>query len=98
MTRTAPAIAAAFAALLGLAADWPTFLGPTQDNVSTETGIIAPWPKDGLKKLWNCPLGTGYAPPVVAAGKLYHFDRVEEKGPLRLTCREAATGKEPGKF
>ena len=48
------------------AGDWPTILGPTRDGVSTEKGIIAPWPKAGLKKLWDCDLGTGFAPPVVA--------------------------------
>src|SRR5438445_7473024 len=71
--------------------DWPTFLGPTQDNVSTEKGIIAPWPKAGLGKVWDCPLGAGYAPPVVAGGKLFHFDRFGDN--CRLTCRDAATGK-----
>lgn len=73
-------------------ADWPTLLGPTRDGVSPETGILAPWPKDGLRKLWDCRLGLGYAPPVVAAGRLYHFDRFG--GDNRLTCRDAATGKE----
>lgn len=75
-----------------LAADWPTFLGPTQDGVCTEKGIIAPWPKDGLRKLWECKLGVGYAPPVVAGGKVFHFDRHGDD--CRLTCRDAATGKE----
>src|SRR4051812_24756708 len=61
--RTAPAAGS----------DWPTFLGPNQDNVSTETGIIAPWPKAGLGKVWDCPLGVGYPPPVIADGRLFHF-------------------------
>jgi outer membrane protein assembly factor BamB len=76
--------------------DWPTFLGPTQDSVSTEKGIIAPWPKAGLGKVWNCALGLGYAPPVIAAGKLFHFDRYENT--CRLTCRDAATGKVQWEF
>jgi outer membrane protein assembly factor BamB len=78
------------------AGDWPTLLGPTRDGVSPEKGIIAPWPKDGLKKLWECPLGIGYAPPVVADGKLYHFDRFGDGA--RLTCRDASTGKELWKY
>ena len=41
-------------------ADWPTFLGPTRDGVSAEKGILTTWPKDGLKKLWECDLGQGY--------------------------------------
>jgi outer membrane protein assembly factor BamB len=79
-----------------VAADWPTILGPTRDGVSTEKGIVAPWPKAGLKKLWDCELGIGYAPPVVAGGRLFHFDRFGDNA--RLTCREAATGKEIWKF
>lgn len=79
-----------------VAADWPTLLGPTRDNVSAERGIVAPWPKGGLKKLWDCELGIGYAPPVVAGGKLYHFDRFDDNA--RLTCRDAATGKQLWKF
>jgi outer membrane protein assembly factor BamB len=73
------------------AADWPTFLGPTRDNVSTEKGIIAPWPKEGLKKVWECELGIGYPPPVIAGGKLFHADRFDDN--IRLTARDAATGK-----
>jgi outer membrane protein assembly factor BamB len=71
--------------------DWPCFLGPTHDNVSTEKGIIRPWPAEGLRKVWECELGVGYPPPVVAAGKLFHFDRFDNN--CRLTCRESLTGK-----
>lgn len=71
--------------------DWPGFLGPAGDGSSPETGIIAPWPKAGLKKLWDCRLGSGYAPPSIAAGQLYHFDRVADDN--RLCCRNAATGE-----
>ncbi len=71
--------------------DWPTLLGPTRDGVSTETGILTTWPKEGLKKVWDCDLGLGYAPPVIAAGKLYHFDRFADAA--RLTARNAETGE-----
>ncbi len=77
------------------AGDWPTLLGPTRDGASPEKGI-KPWPKEGLKKLWECELGIGYAPPVVAGGKLFHFDRFGDNA--RLTCRDAATGKQLWKF
>lgn len=71
--------------------DWPTFLGPTRDGVSTEKGIITPWPAKGLKKVWECELGVGFAPPVTSGGKLFHADRFGDN--IRLTAREAATGK-----
>ncbi|MDB5307777.1 MAG: hypothetical protein JWO38_1979 [Gemmataceae bacterium] len=76
--------------------DWPTFLGPTRDNVSAEKGVLTPWPKEGLRKVWDCQLGIGYAPPVVVGGKLFHFDRFGDS--CRLTCRDAASGKPAWQF
>ncbi len=73
------------------AGDWPTFLGPTRDGASAEKGIITPWPAKGLKQVWECELGVGYAPPVIAGGTLYHTDRFADT--IRLTARDAATGK-----
>ena len=61
--------------------DWPKFLGPLGTSVSTEKGIIAPWPKEGLKILWHKELGTGYGMPTIRNGKLYHFDRKPRKYP-----------------
>jgi outer membrane protein assembly factor BamB len=90
MTRTRILVAGLLLVTL-TAADWPTFLGPTRDNVSPEKGIINPWPKEGLRKLWDCELGIGYAPPAVAGGKLFHFDRFGDN--CRVTARDAATGK-----
>jgi outer membrane protein assembly factor BamB len=87
-----PAAVPAVPAALDAGSDWPRFLGPNGDGTSPETGILTKWPKDGLKLLWDCPLGVGYAPPAVAAGKLYHFDRHDNAN--RVTCRDAATGKE----
>src|ERR1019366_4178401 len=79
--------------------DWPKFLGPFGTSVSTEKGIIAPWPKEGLKILWHKELGTGYGMPTIRNGKLYHFDRKPKKDGLdeskivRLTCLNAKTGE-----
>jgi outer membrane protein assembly factor BamB len=82
--------------------DWPRFLGPTADSVSTETGIIQPWPKNGLKVVWQAKLGLGYAPPAISRGRLFHFDAhpsLERKQNLaRLTCRNAETGDEIWRF
>jgi outer membrane protein assembly factor BamB len=76
--------------------DWPIFLGPTQNSVSTEKGILTAWPKDGLKVLWETEMGMGFAPPVIGKGRLYHFDRFGDQ--MRLTCRTAETGKLQWKF
>src|SRR5262249_20597300 len=39
--------------------DWPTFLGPTGNSISTEKGIISPWPKEGLRMVWTQRMGAG---------------------------------------
>jgi len=75
-----------------LAADWPQYLGPTRDGHSPETGLRKDWPKDGPAIAWKMPVGTGWAGPVVSAGKVIIFHRV---GDDEITaCLDAATGKE----
>jgi len=38
---------ATFGGTLALAADWPQFLGPHRDGVSSETGLRQTWPAGG---------------------------------------------------
>lgn len=76
--------------------DWPTFLGPNADGSSSEKGILTTWPKTGLKQVWECQLGIGYAPPVIANGRLFHFDRFGDNA--RVTARNAETGEFIWKF
>jgi outer membrane protein assembly factor BamB len=76
--------------------DWPRFLGPDFNNVSKETGILTKWPRDGLKVLWETPMGLGFSPPAISRGRLFHFDRFGDDN--RLTCRNAETGKLLWKF
>jgi outer membrane protein assembly factor BamB len=71
--------------------DWPKFLGPLGTSVSTEKGIVSPWPKDGPKIVWHKEIGTGYGMPTISKGKLYHFDRNGKNA--RLTCMNARTGE-----
>ncbi|QVL32090.1 PQQ-binding-like beta-propeller repeat protein [Telmatocola sphagniphila] len=76
--------------------DWPIFLGPSSNSVSTEKGILKNWPKEGLKVLWEVEMGLGYAPVVISEGRLFHFDRFGKN--CRLTCRTSETGKLLWKF
>jgi len=71
--------------------DWPRFLGPTGDSVSTEKGMLNPWPEKGPKIVWQLPVGDGYAMPSIARGKLYLFDR--EKNTARLRAINSETGQ-----
>ncbi len=70
--------------------DWPRFLGPTGDSVSTEKGLLAPWPKAGPRVVWHKRLGTGYGMPTISRGRLFVFDRVGDSA--RLSCWKSETG------
>jgi outer membrane protein assembly factor BamB len=74
------------------AADWPQLLGPTRDGNSTETKLLWDWPPGGPPIAWKKDVGTGWAGPVVAAGKLILFHRVDDNEVV--TCFDPATGKE----
>ncbi len=71
--------------------DWPRFLGPTGDSISTEKGIRSPWPKAGPSLVWQRRLGEGYGMPAISRGRLFVFDRVG--GRARLSCWKSETGE-----
>ena len=54
--------------------DWPCFLGPTGDSISTEKGILERWPKEGPRIVWEKKVGNGYAMAVTSRGRLFVFD------------------------
>jgi outer membrane protein assembly factor BamB len=68
----------AFAVAAG-AADWPQFLGPTRDGISSETNLTLLWPKDGPKVLWRTKVGQGWSGPVVSSNRAVIFHRVGEQ-------------------
>jgi outer membrane protein assembly factor BamB len=45
--------------------DWPQFLGPQANGISTETGLLTPWSTNGPPVLWDKRIGTGYSAPSV---------------------------------
>ena len=56
----------------GWAQDWPQWRGPHRTGHSDEKGLLAAWPKEGPKLLWQInDLGSGYATPSVAGGRIY---------------------------
>ncbi len=82
---------------LSFANDWPQYLGPNRNAISTETGILRSWPAEGPEVLWTSPLGEGFGGPAVSNGKVYVLDRIgNEKDILR--CLDLATGKEEWTF
>lgn len=55
--------------LAARAEDWPQFLGPRQNGISGETGLLEKWPTNGPPLVWEKTIGTGYTAPSVR-GKL----------------------------
>jgi len=80
-----------FAQRLASGEDWPCFLGPRQDGISRETGILKQWPAGGPPRVWSRRVGNSYSAPVTARGRLVVFHRV--KGNETLDCLDARTGK-----
>ncbi len=76
--------------------DWPTFLGPSGNGASPETGILTDWRTDKLRIVWRKKLGEGYGMGSVSAGRYFHFDR--HNGEARVRCFRAETGKELWEF
>lgn len=74
-------------------ANWPQFLGPDRNGISSETGLSRTWPEDGPPVEWTFPLGHGYGAPAVYDGDVYILDRIEGKQDV-LRCLDLATGKE----
>jgi outer membrane protein assembly factor BamB len=61
-----------FAALVGMAADWPQFRGPHRTGISEEQSLVRNWSKSGPKLIWQAQdVGDGYGAPVVAGERLY---------------------------
>jgi outer membrane protein assembly factor BamB len=73
------------------AEDWPVFLGPRQDNTSSETGLALNWPAEGPPVVWRKKLGLSYSPPVVARGKLVAFHRIADQEVVEAL--DAQTGR-----
>lgn len=48
-----------------LAADWPQFLGPQRNGISSETDLVDTFPEQGPRVVWRCPLGVGMSGIVV---------------------------------
>lgn len=66
-------------------------LGPQDAAISKETKLLQEFPADGLKKVWEYPIGSGYASPIVADGKLVYFHRIN--GLEQIVCMHPETGK-----
>lgn len=77
-------------------ADWPRFLGPTDNAKTPETHLLEAFPEGGLQKVWEMQTGTGYTSPVIVGDKLVLFDRIGDEEVV--SCQNPETGQRYWKF
>jgi outer membrane protein assembly factor BamB len=75
---------------LAAAGDWPQWLGPTRDGVTSEK--VAPW-KEAPKVLWRQPVGEGHSSPVVAGGRVFLHVKAKDKDAEEVRAFDARSGK-----
>lgn len=78
--------------------DWPQWGGPQRDLVWRETGIVDTLPPADpttqmLPRKWTAKIGSGYAGPAVANGRVFVTDRLAEQNLERVLCFNAESGK-----
>ena len=71
----APIAPAAPIAAIEPGSDWTDFRGPHRDGRYVATPIRTAWPREGLPRLWQQPVGGGYASFVVADGRAFTIEQ-----------------------
>jgi len=73
------------------AADWPQWRGPQRDGHCAETGLLAEWPKDGPKLLWQATnIHSGFSTPSVVGDRIYLLSK---RGPRQTnSCSRSRAG------
>jgi outer membrane protein assembly factor BamB len=71
--------------------DWPQFLGPRANGISSETGLLESWPTKGPRLGWSRKIGTGYSAPSIRGQLLVLHHRIEDQEIVEAI--EDATGK-----
>lgn len=73
-----------------VAENWPNFLGPRHDGISSETIELIKWPAEGPPKLWQREVGPAFSSFAVVDGRVYTCGQEEKK--QVLFCLNAKTG------
>jgi outer membrane protein assembly factor BamB len=71
--------------------NWPQFLGPDRNGISSETGLIDRFPETGPVELWRVPGGVGMSGLALSDGRLVTL--VQKEGDQRLLSLNATTGE-----
>ena len=71
--------------------NWPNWMGPMHDGISTEAGWSSAWPEDGLTVKWTANLGTGFSSFSVVDGLVYSMGHSD--GKETVWCLDAESGR-----
>lgn len=72
------------------ARDWPNWLGPDLNGISTESG----WEDHGKEQpVWSRSLGLGYSMPSIAEGRLYTLGHDPEQSLDTIFCLDKDSGE-----
>jgi outer membrane protein assembly factor BamB len=86
-----------FLLLAGTAlAEWPQILGPTRDGVAVTDTIGTDFPSGEPEIVWSKAIGSGFAGPVVAGGKVFVFHRQGDE--VHLDALDASKGEQLWRF
>jgi outer membrane protein assembly factor BamB len=73
------------------ALDWPQFLGPARNGVSSDAKIALVWPKKEPAILWKAKIGQGWSGPVVMSNQCFLFYRDGDRE--TVDCLNATNGE-----
>lgn len=71
------------------AADWPNWMGPNLNGISTES-VPTDWPDDGLPTVWSADIGIGFSSVSIVDGRLYTMGH--RNGEETIWCLDANDG------
>jgi len=74
----------------GHSGDWPQILGPHRNGIAVDEPELA-IPESGPPTVWQAPIGSGFAGPVVEDGTLVLFHREQDED--TYTAFDAVTGE-----
>lgn len=72
-------------------AEWPRFLGNTDQPLTGETKLLAELTAEGPAKVWERKMGAGYASPVFSGERLVAFHRLAKEE--QILCLKRETGE-----
>ena len=74
-----------------LAGEWPQFLGPQRNGLSSEPNLIETWPDGGPKVVWRVPGGVGMSGIAISRGRVLTL--VQREGQQWVVALNSRTGE-----